>query len=133
MITKHELNAYLRLRDEIRQAEERLVDLHNKSTTISAQKLTGMPTAHNASSAIEATVERIMEAEEYFRELVDAYTKQMLRIEKEIERLDPVERAIIRYRYFEGKKWEEICLLINYEWTRTHWYHKMALRKLADE
>lgn len=57
---------------------------------------------------------------------------EQLAIEEAIENLEPRERALMRYRYIDGYKWEKICVLLHYEWRQTHNIHSEALRKLQE-
>ena len=41
---------------------------------------------------------------------------------------DGIECDILRKRYLEDKKWEEICVEIGYSWMQTHRLHSNALK-----
>lgn len=41
--------------------------------------------------------------------------------------VDGIEFDILRERYVNLHKWEEICVLIHMSWTQTHEHHKRAL------
>ena len=51
-------------------------------------------------------------------------------IEAKIDKLDEMEKKLIRLRYYKGMKWEEICVELNYSWSQTHDYHSKILKKL---
>lgn len=42
-------------------------------------------------------------------------------------KVDGIEFDILRERYVNLHKWEEICVLIHMSWTQTHEHHKRAL------
>ena len=52
------------------------------------------------------------------------------RRERAIEALEPNRRMLLRYRYIDGLKWEEVCVRMNYSWTQTHYHHGEALKQL---
>lgn len=55
---------------------------------------------------------------------------ELLAVETAITALDPVARTLLRYRYIDGMKWEDICVKMNYSWRQTHRLHGEALKKL---
>lgn len=71
-------------------------------------------------------------------QLVQAYQEHLARLEEEqlaIETTiasldDPTVRLLMRYRYIDGLKWEEVCVRIKYSWTQTHELHGQALQQL---
>ena len=42
-------------------------------------------------------------------------------------KVDGIEFDILRERYINLHKWEEICILVHMSWTQTHEHHKRAL------
>lgn len=70
--------------------------------------------------------------ERYNKKIEDIITERT-RIEDLIDMLeDPLERAVMRYKYIEHLKWEDICLKINYEWSQTHRIHRSAINHLEE-
>ena len=62
---------------------------------------------------------------------IEEIITERIRLDDLIDMLDdPVERAVMRYKYIEGMKWEEVCSKICYEWSQTHRIHKNALAHL---
>lgn len=43
------------------------------------------------------------------------------------------QRMLMTLRYIDGKKWEEICILIGYSWGQTHRIHSKSLSMLKIE
>lgn len=130
MISKKELREYLKLKRELNQLNDRIKELRSIAESVSAQKLTGMPSAHSDTSTVERNVIRISEMQEMYNAKINLMLTEQMRIEKAIEKLPSLERQIIRYRYMDGYHWEQICILIGYEWTQTHEHHSRALRML---
>lgn len=57
--------------------------------------------------------------------------KRLSDIEKSIRQLKNEDAQIImRLRYIDGLKWEEVCVAINYEWAQMHRIHARALREI---
>lgn len=71
-------------------------------------------------------------------DLIRQLQKEMLekvrlreRIERDISRLrDEDEKAVLRYRYIQGLKWEDVCDRIGFSWNHTHRIHAKALDHL---
>lgn len=66
---------------------------------------------------------------EYGR-LYRAIWEEQMDIERRIAHLEPVERMIIRLRYFDGLEWEAIFPRIHYSQRQTFRIHKGILDKL---
>ena len=57
--------------------------------------------------------------------------KRREQIEKSIKDIqDDNEREVLRLRYIDGKKWEEICIEMGYSWQWIHKIHSRALKNL---
>ena len=52
-------------------------------------------------------------------------------IENALSKLTPVERSVIRFRYFDGLEWHQVCRRIHYEERQTLRIHARALDKLS--
>lgn len=57
--------------------------------------------------------------------------KRLRNIERAIKELDNEDmQTVLRLRYIDGLKWEEVCVAINYEWAQMHRIHARALREI---
>lgn len=57
--------------------------------------------------------------------------QKLSHIEKSIRELkNEDEQTILRMRYINGMKWEEVCVAINYEWAQMHRIHSRALKEI---
>jgi DNA-directed RNA polymerase specialized sigma24 family protein len=82
----------------------------------------------------EALIDRHAQLVQQYQEQLARLDEEQLAIETAIASLeDPTARRLLRYRYIDGLKWEEICVLIKYEWSRTHDLHSMALQQLKEQ
>jgi len=76
-------------------------------------------------------MDRLFKLENKILDSINWLNNETLEIETAIQGLsDPMQREIMRLRYIEGEKWENICVLISYEWAQTHRMHGIALQKL---
>lgn len=98
------------------------------------QRFTSMP---HAASGKGNTMERMvcnhLELKETIDEKILELTQELIVLEKAVETLeDPLERAVMRYRYFEGYSWEKISAEMHYSPPQLYRYHGYALLKLKD-
>lgn len=131
-MTKEELQNYRSLVQEREEVEAKLEEVETKLYAARTQQLTGMPSAPpKPGSTLEAAVAEYIEdleaLREHYQQLLDRLTAEQLNIEKAIEKLDTTARTLMRYRYIDGRKWEEICVLMSYSWRQVHRIHSDAL------
>lgn len=134
-MTKERLQRYRDLVREREQIEGKLEEIETKLYSPKAQQLTGMPFAPpKPGSTLEATVTEYTEDLEtlrhHYTRLLDKLTTEQLAIEQAIETLEPVARTLMRHRYIDGRKWEEVCVLMSYSWRQVHRLHASALIEL---
>lgn len=58
---------------------------------------------------------------------------ELLRIERAIDSLEPIERRVLRLRYIDGLAWFQVANKVSYSPQQAQRYHKDALEKLADK
>jgi DNA-directed RNA polymerase specialized sigma24 family protein len=137
-MTKEELQNYRSLERERRHVKAKLEETETALYSPRAQQLTGMPSAPpKPGSTLEAAVARHTEDLEalrvYYQELLNRLAAEQLAIEKAIDSLDTTARDLMRHRYIDGRKWEEICVLMSYSWRQVHRIHADALTNLRRE
>lgn len=131
-MTKEFLKSYQAMKREREQLENEIKTLDAKLKAPRVQNLTGMPASHNG-TGLDESVARLIELKERYKQLEIRIAIDMLRIEDAIQRLDPTLRTIMRYRYIDGLKWEEVCCKVNYSWQNIHILHKKALQEIKRE
>lgn len=134
-MNKSQLKNYINLRKEVNQIEERLKEYEFKIGSVKSQIITGLPSAHGSTqNSNEAVVLSFVDLErEYIHKLAKLNT-EIMQIETAISLLnDSAERQVMRARYIEGKKWEEICDIIGYSWSQTLRIHARALEKITEK
>ena len=130
-MTKEQLKEYKKIKIELNTIEDKLTYLREKKTSIKSQIINDMPTSS------KSELDRLGELLEEIEEVIKLYfkkkkklLKKLYKIEKSIYVLDELERAVIRYVYFEGKRFEEISCIINYSYRTVRRIHKSAIDKL---
>ena len=77
------------------------------------------------------TILQLNELEDYYLSKLNSLLSLQLQIETAIEKLkDPMERAIIRFRYIEGLDFFKVAIKLNYERAQTYRLHSRALKNL---
>ena len=133
-MTKERLRNYQALKREKAQIRAMMEELEAAMYYPKPQRLTGEPSApSHSSSELEGMVLKQAELQNRYREKLLELAKELAEIEAAIESLgDSTERALLRYRYIDGLKWEEVCVKMCYSWQQTHRIHARALRRLAE-
>ena len=132
-MTKERLRNYQKLRREQEQIQQKLEEVEAALYFPRIQTLTGMPSHHGEGNPQEDLAIHHIELQEFYRSKAAEMAAEQLAVEKAIESLPPTERMLLRYRYLDGLKWEEICVRMNYSWTQTHAHHVEALRLLSEK
>lgn len=132
-MTKEQLRQYINIKREKEQLEQYLEELETLMTSPRAQTLDGMPfNPSKGESIVELLAIKHLEIKNLYRAKVKELAEALCAIEKAIETLEPLERTLMRLRYIEGHKWEEVAVAIDYSWQQTHRLHKSALEKLRE-
>lgn len=130
-MTKQDLQQLYWTKKNIKQLEDRLLELETEATRVTTQLTKDPKGPRQLEDKQSELVIRIIEVQdEINRQLEKAYVN-MAEIEKAIEALPAREAFLIRLRYIECKKWEDICVAMNYSWQHTHRVHSEALKLLA--
>lgn len=135
-MTKEQLQRYLAICEERRWVDAELEEIKALLYGIQGTQLTGLPrTSAKRRGVVEGKVvahaPELKELEEYYESLGADLLRQQLAIEKAIDGLEPTARMLLRHRYIEGMKWEEICVAMSYSWRQAHRLHAEALRELG--
>jgi len=129
---KKKLKAYIFAGEKISDLIEEIEVLKAKALKVTPT-LSDMPKGSGTSDksgVIDIYLDMIHELECEARTLSD--TKR--EVEHLISTIDDwtVER-IMRLRYIDGLKWEEICVRANYGWTQVHKFHSDGLNSIEVE
>lgn len=132
-MTKERLRNYQAIKKEREQLRQKLEEVETAIYYPKIQQLTGMPSNHTEGNAMEDLMIHHIELQERYAAKLEELAAEQLAIEEAIEGLDANKRMLLRYRYIDGLKWEEVCIRMNYSWTQTHYHHGEALKQLKGE
>lgn len=126
---KSRLKLYTAYKKEMYHIMDELNDIHSMIDNIQAQRLTGMPTATGKRPSVqESMIEKIMKVQDSWIKRVDEMGDMLKRTEKFIMMFeDSTLRDLLRYKYIDGKTWEEIAYKMEYCWQYMHTLHNKAL------
>lgn len=132
-MTKERLRAYAEIKKEREQLRQQLEEVEAALYYPKIQRLTDMPAAPQGGNHQEDLAIHHIELQERYRAKMEELAAEQLAIEQAIESLEPTARMLMRYRYIDGLKWEEVAVRMNYSWTQTHDIHGKALKQLNKE
>lgn len=132
------LERYRFIRMEIDQLKEEIKNLRDDLAAPAAQRMTGMPMTHGGISDPTGNgATELADLCNLYQQKLEERCAQQKEIEDAIEQLDDELRTLIRYRYIDGYKWEDICDLMKDKYgpmdlCTAHRRHRKALDKLAE-
>ncbi len=126
------LKEYVNNEREYNQLLEMLESMRLKMYGASAQQLTDMPRASGyKNDKMDNYVINLETYTENINILLEKLDKSRKYIENCINLIEnSTQRMIMRYRYIEGLRWEEVCVKMNYGWRQTHRIHTNALKNI---
>ena len=132
-MTEQYLRNYTSLKKELEQINERIQELEHAKYSISSPTWTDLPKdGFGDHDKIGAMLTRIEEQTEMYWDKYKELLEIQSDIEKKIEKLEPIERTVMRYKYFEGKTFEDIADIINYSFMTVRRIHKKSIKKLQE-
>lgn len=133
-MTKERLRKYQLIKKEREQLRQKLEEVEAALYYPKVQQLTGMPgSGSKENNPQEDLAIYHMELQDLYKAKIDELAGEQLAIERAIEALEPTARMLMRHRYLEGLKWEEVCVKMNYSWSQTHEIHKKILIRLRED
>lgn len=132
-MTKERLRNYQNIKKEREQLRHQLEEIEAALYYPKIQRLDAMPGGHTEGNPQEALAIHHIELQERYKAKMEELAAEQLAIEAAIEPLEPTARMLMRHRYLEGLKWEEVCIRMNYSWRQIHNIHGEALKQLRGE
>ena len=133
-VTNGEKKAILLEYRAIERRINRLIDekaAWNAKATATTSSFSDMPRSGGGSDKIQTTVEKIIEIEEKLDHEIDALVDLRNRIEAAVEKLEDGRlRDVMRYRYIDGMKWEQIAVEMHYSYMQVCRLHGKALLEI---
>jgi len=90
----------------------------------------GQPRSNSNQDRTSKLAAQIADLQTMYEEKIQALVERQIEIEKAIDRLDPIERRLIRLRYIDCNDWDDICDEIVYSERQMFNIHGIALEKL---
>ncbi|CAK7002355.1 hypothetical protein [Tissierella sp.] len=124
------LDQYKYLNKEIDRKIKQLEDWRNKIFNVTGT-LSDMPKSSNRSNVIEEGIATIDEIEASINKDIDNLVNLRAEIENKIEQVENLRlRELLKSRYLDSKKWEEIAYENNYTWQWAYKSHEKALDEI---
>ena len=133
-MTKERLRQYQTIKKEREQLKHQLEEVEAALYYPKIQHLNATPGGGSKEgNPQEDLAIHHIELQERYKVKMEELAAEQLAIETAIDSLNPTQRMLLRYRYIDGLKWEEICCKMNYGWTQIHEHHSAALRLLKEK
>ena len=130
-MTKKDLQQFRKLQIELESIEEQITRLDAKIKKATASF--GMSPRGGKSADKEDRIIKLLDLKEDYETRGGKIIAEQIKIEKELDKLsDPVEKAVLRYRYIDNMDWEDIQIMIGYERTNTYRIHDRAIKNLQN-
>lgn len=130
MNIKRRLNEYRWIKENIANLENRLLEIDTKlqkiTNTLHPDKVQGSKDNDKWTLLIQKRID----IQELINAEITAGYEEIEKIEKLISVLPEREKLLIRLRYIDCMRWENICVEMNYEWSWIHRLHGEILRTL---
>ena len=135
MTAKEYLSEYRWATIEARSLLESIEELDNRLTS-TATKQADPDAVQHSPSLRDIQADLIIKKVELEEKLIRKY-KNIVETRGKIERtIETVkggrERTLLRMRYIQGMRWEDICVAMGYEWAQTHRVHGAALKEVEE-
>ena len=131
-----DLLMYNDIKKEIERINERIAELEHRLCNPKSPVLDDIPIRTSSmSSSLEAGVLKLIELKDMYKDLVDKLADRQMTIERSINELvilEPLERDLIRFRYFDSMTWEAIAEKIGYSNRHVFRIHNTILEKLRN-
>lgn len=125
------LSQYKDIKKEIKHIEELIQRLESKMTSPRNSIITDMPTSPSYNpDKMGNDLIKLDELRDKYVEIKTKLYNQQIIAEDLIKDLEPIERDIIRYRYFDGLPWKEVNKRVGYAQRQTFRIHDGAIEKL---
>lgn len=130
IITKERLKEYTWIKENIKNLEDRLLEIDTRLTKSTSSINDDVVTTTKDNDKFTNLIhDRILIENEMKVEICKGY-REMQFIEDTIRKLPEREKLLMRLRYINGHKWETICVKMNYEWRQIHTIHSNILKEL---
>lgn len=131
---KKYLNGYRNVCLKIVDLKEQLESLRLAEQQAKGQQLSDMPKGGHRQQDLSDVIIRIETLKDKIDKEIIKSMNRRIEIENTILGVeDAKEKTLLRLRYLEMLKWEEICVRMKYSWKQIHRLHAKALEKITVE
>lgn len=132
-MTKKELLAYRPIKEELNDLEKRIDKLRKDARSPKGISYSDMPRGRGEPiSAQQRYIEQLEELSQMYEEKKSELMKTQIAVERAISSLPSELRLLMRYRYIDGMRWEEIAEIMHISIGTFHNWHNKALLLLKD-
>lgn len=128
---KERLHQYKWIKENINNLENRLLEIDTQLQKITNTLQTDKVQTTKDNDKWTLLIQKRMEVEELINAGIEKGLKEMAYIERLIDGLDERSKLLMRYRYIDCMRWEEVAYRMHYEWRTMHYIHAEALKKLS--
>jgi len=128
MITKQKLQEYMWMRKSIKQLEDRIEEI-DMILTRTTGTLSDMPKGNSPRDLTNDLLAKKVDLQDKLKKRATKCLIELDEIDNVIAKLPFREKCLFRLRYLEGKKWEDICLDLEYSERQCHRIHGETLKK----
>ena len=117
---------------QVERETEEIAQLRALATQVTPAYSLAPGSGSGNNQKLEGNAIRIVEAERKRQQTVAELLNHLEEIHKLVDKLDDDQlRILLKLRYVNHKKWEEIALMMDYDWRYVHKLHAKALQQLA--
>jgi len=127
-MTKQRLQEYIWLKKSIKQLEDRIEEIDTILTKTTGT-LSDMPRNKTPRDFTNELLAKKIDLQNKLKKRAIKCLIELDEVDSAIANLPQREESIFRLRYLEGKKWEDICLALEYSERQCHRIHGEALKK----
>ena len=129
-MTKEKLRQHCWIMKNIKQLEDQLFEIETRATRITPCLKQDIVTGGLIQDKMGNYVAEMVEIKEKINQKLQPAYKLRKEIEDAIEVLDEREKYLIRMKYINCMKWEDLAVDMGYTWRHMHKLHAKILKKL---
>lgn len=130
-MTKTELLTYKNIKSELQDIDKRISELRSEARSPKGVRYSDMPRGRGEPiSAQQRYIEQLEELSQMYEEKKSELVKTQIAVERAISSLPSELRLLMRYRYIDGLRWEDVNEKMHISHMTSVRMHKAALKKL---
>ena len=125
------LTQYIAKKKEIIYLKDKIDSIREQLDCIKSSSDTSLvPAQPFNDDKLADIIANLVDLENYYDSELTKLLHDQLDVERTLTVLEPIERLVIRYKYFEGMQTDEIADKVNYSYAHTKRIIKRAIQKL---